>query len=147
MAYFTILLGGNPEIEEIVAGGTITPGMQLALNSSGAVIAAATAGANAMKWFALEDSAQGNGIDDTYTVGQRVRVAKCHGGEKIYALLANGVGAVHIGDWIESGGSGYVREVVADASVGAVATSALLGICRIAADSTSAAVRIPIEIR
>ena len=147
MAYNTILLGGDPEIEELPAASAITPGMLVALNSSGQVAAQGTAGANVMPWFALETLDGSKGITDAYAQYERVRVAKCKGGEKIYAYLVSGDGAVHVGDWIESGGTGYVREVDADASLGAVAVSSVLGICREAADSTSSAVRIVIDIK
>jgi hypothetical protein len=147
MAYNKILLGGNPEIEEFPAAAAITPGMMVYLNSSGQVAVGPAAGANAMPWFALESLDGDKGIDDAYAQYNRVRVAKCKGGEKIYALLASGVGAVHVGDWLESGGSGYVREVTADTSLALVAVSSVLGTCFEAADSTSAAVRIPINVR
>jgi hypothetical protein len=147
MAYNTILLGGKPEIEEFTAAGAITPGMQVTLGSGGTITAGPSAGANGMPWFALENSADGKGIADAYASGDRVPVAKCKGGEKIYAYLLNAEGALAIGDFVEVGGSGYVRKLDADASVGLVAGAAFLGVVREAADSTSAAVRIPIEIR
>jgi hypothetical protein len=147
MAYHKILLGGDPEIEEFPAAAAITPGMLVYLNSSGQVAVQVTAGANVMPWFALESLDGDKTIDDAYAQYNRVRVAKCKGGEKIYAYLVNGDGAVHVGDWLESGGSGYVREVDADASAGAIAVSSVLGTVREAADSTSAAVRIVLDVK
>lgn len=147
MTYNTILLGGNPEIEEFPAASAITPGMLVALNTSGQVAAQGTAGANVMPWFALETLDGSKGITDAYAQYERVRVAKCKGGEKIYAYLVSGDGAIHIGDFIESGGTGYVREVKSDASLAAVAVSSVLGTCMEAADSTSAAVRVVLNVK
>jgi hypothetical protein len=147
MAYGQILLGGSPEIMEYPAASAITPGMLVALNSSGQVAAQGTAGANVMPWFALESLDGDKGIDDAYAQYGRVRVAKCKGGEIINAYLANGVGSVAIGDFVESGGSGYIRKVTADTSLALVAVSSVLGIVNTAADSTSAAVRCVIEVK
>ena len=49
-------------IEELVAGGTITPGMLLDISATNTVTAAT--GTGTLPVFALEDELQGKGIDN-----------------------------------------------------------------------------------
>lgn len=99
--------------EEIQAAGAITPGMLLALNSSGYVIAHNAAGQNALPMFACEDELQGNGVDDAYASGDKVAVWIPNRGDVVQAILADGEN-VNIGDYLESNGAGYLQKHVAD---------------------------------
>ena len=105
-------------VEEIAAGGTITPGMLIAEGSAGTVTVHSSAGANALPMFALEDELQGNGVDDDYSSGDRVQCWYPYRGDQVYALLKDGETIV-VGDLLESAGDGYLQKHTAD-SAGAV---------------------------
>jgi hypothetical protein len=97
-------------IEEFVAGGTITPGMLIEVNSSGAVIAAT--GAGELPMFALEDELQGKGIDDDYTSTSPADLVQCwipYRGDIVNAILKSN-NKVVVGDGIASNGDGKVKK-------------------------------------
>ena len=109
MAYNTILLKGeNPNIEELVAHATITPGMLIEEQSDGEVKAHATPSGNAARTFALESELEGNGIDDNYAAGDQVRVFHAQPGDQVYGLLADGQ-SVSRGGFLVSNGDGYLK--------------------------------------
>lgn len=108
MAYRTIVLKGDPIRKELKAGGTITPGHLVMRNSSNAVVVHNAAGGNASAHFALEDSLQGNGVDDNYSSGNRVQTAMLSTGMEVAAILTTSQTIV-IGDLLESTGNGTVR--------------------------------------
>lgn len=102
--------------EEYVAGGAITPGMLVALNNAGAVVAHPGANQDAFPMFAQEDELQGKTIDDAYASGNRVQVWVPTRGDIVNGLLAN-TENVAIGDFLCSNGDGTLQKYVA-ASVG-----------------------------
>jgi hypothetical protein len=104
-----IHLLGNGRHEEIEAGGVITPGMLLALNSSDKVVAHATATGWAERLFALEDALQGRAIDTNYAADDVVGVVVAEPGDVVYAWLQNGEN-VDIGDQLTSNGDGTLKE-------------------------------------
>jgi hypothetical protein len=100
--------------EEIQAGGAITPGHLIEVNSSGYVVVHATAGGNAAPiMVALEDELQGKEIGDAYASGNKVRVWIPQRGDQAYMLLKDGEN-VSIGDKLESAGNGTLQKHVAD---------------------------------
>lgn len=99
--------------EEIAAGGAITPGMLLEVNSAGAVVAHNTAGDTALPMFAKEDEYQGKGINDAYASGDKCHVWIPGKGDQVYAILADGEN-VAIGDFLESNGEGFLQKLVVD---------------------------------
>lgn len=105
--------------EELTAGGAITPGMLLALNSSGNVVAhsvaQATGAGTVLPRFALEDELQGKGISDAYANGARVQVWIPTRGDVVNALLATGQNAA-IGAWLASNGDGTLKVVASAAA-------------------------------
>lgn len=103
-------------IEEYEAGGAITPGHLIALNSAGKVVVHAGAQANVLPMFALEDELQGNGIDDAYASGDQVQCWIPYRGDIVYALLEDGQD-VNIGDFLVSSGTGTLT-VASDESAG-----------------------------
>ena len=108
----------TPIEDEYTAGGTITPGMLLEVNSSGNVIAHNSAGQNHERKFALEDINQGRGVNDDYdaTIQTKVRVGTFRAGDRVWAILADG-SAYTKGMFLESAGDGTLQPHVADADV------------------------------
>jgi hypothetical protein len=114
--------------KEHVAGGAITPGHLIALNSSGLVVVHPTAGGSAPeRLFAFEDDLRGKGIDDAYdsTTNKNVRCGVCQPGVEVYAWLATSQ-TITIGDLLESNGNGQLKEHLAQQ--GPQATSPAVGI-------------------
>jgi hypothetical protein len=110
----TIILKNNQNSLQVEhpAGGAIKPGHLVALNSSGAVVVHPVAGGSEpAKMFAMEDDAQGRGIDDDYdaTTYNNVRCMICAPGTEVYAWIATGQ-SIAIGDALESAGNGQLRE-------------------------------------
>ena len=101
--------------EEIVAAGTIYPGMLLERTSSDTVQAHSTAGGNAVQMFAFEDELQGKTIDQAYAATDPVQVWFPGRGDWVYAILADDQ-EVSVGDYLESDGNGYLQKHAADAS-------------------------------
>ena len=101
--------------EEIVAAGTIYPGMLVERTSANKVQAHSTAGGNALQMFACEDALQGKTIDQTYVSTDPVQVWFPGRGDHVYAILADD-NDVAIGDFLESDGNGYLQKHAADVS-------------------------------
>ena len=119
-------------IEEYAAGGTITPGHLVALNSDGEVIVHATEAGVILPMFALEDELQGKVIDDTYKEDDRVQVWIPGRGDEVYALLAANE-SVNIGDYLVSKGGGTLKKLASDT----VADSQIIGFAVEAAGSVN----------
>lgn len=119
-------------IEEYAAGGTITPGHLVALNSAGKVIVHATEAGVILPMFALEDELQGKGIDDTYKEDDRVQVWIPGRGDEVYALLAANE-SVNIGDYLVSKGGGTLKKLASNT----VADSQIIGFAVEAAGSVN----------
>lgn len=109
----TILIKGDPVALEAEAGGAITPGHLLVLNSSGQVVVNSTAGAFAPVYVAREKEVVGKGIDDAYASGDTCFFWHCRPGDEVYLLVPAGAAAIVVGDLLESAGSGNVRKVTA----------------------------------
>ena len=108
-------------IEEFVAGATITPGMLVALNASGAVIPHGEAAGNAIPMFALEDELQGKtiDIDDAYAAGAPVQVWVAGRGDIVNAIAGAQIAA---GDFLVSDGTGKLKPVGSAVSVNITGT-------------------------
>jgi hypothetical protein len=115
MSYNTIKINNHSDnFEEYVADAAILPGCLLELNTDNEVKVHATAGGNVgPKMFAIEDVFQGEGIDDAYAAGDRVRVWFPSPGDIVLAILADGQ-SVGEGDLLESNGAGYLTAHSAD---------------------------------
>lgn len=119
-------------IEEYIAGGTITPGHLVALNSDGGVIVHATEAGVTLPMFALEDELQGKVIYDTYKKDDRVQVWIPGRGDEVYALLAANE-SVNIGDYLVSKGGGTLKKLASNT----VADSQIIGFAVEAAGSAN----------
>lgn len=98
-------------LEEFTAGGTITPGMLIAVGSAGTVAAHAVEAGNVLPMFAVEDELQGKDISDNYSSGNKVQCWIPGRGDQVYAWLANGENVV-IGDKLVSDGAGKLKKFV-----------------------------------
>jgi hypothetical protein len=123
--------------KERAAGGAITPGHLIEKNASDEVVVHATAaGAVAQTAFALEDQAQGRGIDDAYAAGERVVYQVFTPGEEVYAILENGAN-VAIGAALESNGAGELQ---------ARTTGQVVAFALEAVNASGGATRIKVEV-
>lgn len=114
MAYNTIKVKKYSNVvEEIKAGGAITPGMLLELDSSAEVIAHNSAGQNVLPMFALENELEGEGISDAYAEDDKVQVWIPYRGDIVYAILADG-NDITTGDFLESAGDGSLQKHTPD---------------------------------
>jgi len=112
MGYHTIILKGdlNERYEEGRAGGTITPGHIIKLNSSDQLVVHGTAGGFGETAVAIEDALRGKTIDDNYTSGDLVRYQVLQPGDVFYALLPAAATAVVVGDQLISNGDGCLKK-------------------------------------
>lgn len=132
-------------IEEIVAAGTITPGMLVELDNTGEVKAHSDEDGNVLPMFALEDELQGKTIDDDYVATNPVQVWIPYRGDKVNAILATGEN-VTIGTFLTSDGTGKLHAAPALASTGNVAPLQIVGVATEAVNAASADARIIIRI-
>lgn len=143
----TITIIGDPIRKEVLAAGTITPGMLIAIGTAGTALAHASASGNAQKMFALEDELQGHEIGDNYSSGNRVLYGVFRNGEEVNAILATSQTIV-IGDLLESAGNGYLRKHVPDPedSTFQKVQQGIVARAMEAVTTTSAVSRIRVEI-
>lgn len=110
----TILLASGeieaPPPDVVKAGGAITPGDLLELNSAGDVIRHATAGGRGLR-VALENTPFNKGIDDDYADDDQTNVHYPRTGDKLFMFLAQGSAPVVKGDYLESHGNGKLRKL------------------------------------
>jgi len=108
MAYYRIHNKGTLwRHEELVAAGTITPGMLCEVTASGTVQAHSTEGGRAERLIACEDALQGNGVDTNYSAADIVSLAVAAPGEVFNMLMAAGEDGAP-GAAVVSGGDGTV---------------------------------------
>lgn len=108
----TIVLKERGIRKELIAGGAITPGHLIAVNSAGKFVVHPTAGGVAGRMFAVEQDHNGKGIDDAYASNDLVMGEIVSAGSEINALIAAGAAAIAVGDYLESAGDGTFRKVV-----------------------------------
>ncbi len=112
MAPRTILLKGRGIRKEAVAGGAITPGHLVTLNSASKLIVHNVARGKAAACFAVENDLNGKGIDDAYANNDYVQAEYLMTGCEVYALVAANAAAIAVGDLLESAGDGTLRKFV-----------------------------------
>jgi len=126
MAYNTVKVKKYSDIiEEYEAVAAITPGHLLELTSAGKVQKHSVAGGNVFPMFALENELEGGGLTDDYATADVVQVWIPGRGDQVYALLADGESVV-IGDFLESAGTGRLRERITE-SAGATGFESIVG--------------------
>lgn len=81
----------------VAAGQTITPGMLIALNSSGEIVVHGSAGVAALNepvmMIAIEDGLIGRTIDTNYAAGELCRYVILLPGDEFYGILVDGENA------------------------------------------------------
>ena len=142
-----IVKGGDNAIrEEFAAGGVITPGQLLEINSSDAVIRHNSAGANQYALIALQDFPQGKDIDDNYASGEQVQAIWARSGMIVNMLLKEGETVVK-GGFVESDGAGDVQAHTADTADSddaiTVFSNQIVGVAREAVDLSDSSVADP----
>ena len=130
-----VVLGGDNAIyEEFKAGGVITPGQLLEVNSSDAVVRHNSAGASQYGLFASIDTSLGSrDIDVNYASGEQVQCVWARRGMIINTLLKDGEN-ISLGEFVESSGAGDMQAHLPDISNVTVFTSNIVGIGRQALD-------------
>lgn len=117
-----IFLIGQPNQMEREAGGAITPGMLVEIDSSDNFIVHNTAGGICSKMVAVESAITGDDIDHPYATGEVTLVNACRTGDEVLLRASNGE-AIVIGSFLESDGAGAVQVATED-SAGATEYSA-----------------------
>lgn len=119
MAHKTIVLKGDPLQKQAKGSGTIYPGMLLERTSTGLVQAHATAEGDVVPILvAIENSLEGQDIDDTYASADQVQFVAPRPGDEMLLYLKDGQNITN-GDLLCSNGDGYVKKytVPTDSSV------------------------------
>lgn len=113
----TVDLGGPSVQREAIAGGAITPGMTVILNSSGLLVAGPAAGITGPAAFAVENDMIGKGMEDAYAQGDQVIYRVFAEGAHVNAILASGAN-INAGVLLQTNGSGkLITASTADAVV------------------------------
>jgi len=107
----TVKLRGDYVHEEAIAAGTITPGHLVMYDSDLKVVVHDSDGDKALAAFALEDSLQGNTLDDDYSSDDPVQIGIFRPGDQVNAVIEGGE-AVSKGDMLVSSGNGKLRELI-----------------------------------
>jgi len=111
MAYYKVHNKGSLwRHEELVAAGTITPGMLCEVTSDGEVQAHSTEGGRAERLIAQEDALQGKGVDTDYSADAIVSLAVAGPGDVFNMLVALGE-AGDPGEPVISDGNGALKTV------------------------------------
>jgi hypothetical protein len=121
MSLRIVLKGHSGSIyKEANAGGAITPGHLIKVNSSGnAVVQSDSARVQAA--VAIENHWTGGGIDTAYAANDQVCYQVLQPGAEWNALVAAAAPAITNGDWLESAGDGTVRKTATQANAMAIA--------------------------
>ncbi len=104
-------------VEEYNAAAAIIPGELIELTTANTVQAHSTEGGNVLTMFALEDELQGDGIDDAFGAGDKVQCWIPNRGDIVNAILEDN-NHVHIGDFLESNGTGELQLYYVDIGSG-----------------------------
>lgn len=105
-----INLRGEPIIDEQYdAGEEIMPGSLVKIDTSTEkMVLHSTAGGPAERLFALEREELGQGIDDAYAIGDRVKYGRYSSGMGVLAFIPSGQNITH-GSLLEPAGGGNLR--------------------------------------
>jgi hypothetical protein len=113
----TTVLKGYPIRKEAVAGGAITPGHLIAINSAGLAVVHPTAGGNTAPAYAYENEIFGKDLIGAYAAGDKVLYGVFSSGDEVYALVAAAASAIAVGDKLESAGNGTLRKLASGTAI------------------------------
>ena len=116
MTLKTVVVKGRGMRCEAKAGGAVTPGHLIKLNSSGDAVVHATAGGVTQRSFAVENELAGNNITDAYAANDTLFYEILERGSEVYAILADSNVAV-IGSFLSSAGDGTLRVASTSSSI------------------------------
>jgi hypothetical protein len=117
--YNRIVLRGDPAYQERFAGGAITPGHLIQIESDDTVIVNGTSDDAAPNLaFALEDVMQGNTIRDAYAANDLTRYAVFASGDQVLGIATSD--SVNVGDVVASNGDGTLKLRTAGQAIGQV---------------------------
>lgn len=112
MALNTVKLAGDGTFDTAKAGGAITPGDLIKVDSNGDVVVHNSAGGNpGPKMVALENTPFNKTISDDYADNDQVQVFYPWSGAKLQMRLEAGSAPVTVGDLLESFGNGKLRKL------------------------------------
>jgi hypothetical protein len=125
MANHTIIAKGKGIRMERIAGGAITPGHLIMLNSDDEFVVHGTARQRAVPIVAIEQELFGRDLDTAYAADELVLGEVCRPGMEVYAVFAAASHTIAIGELLESAGDGTLRELTAltDSSGGTANTT------------------------
>lgn len=125
MANRTIIAKGKGVRMERLAGGAVTPGHLIMLNSSDKLVVHGTARQSAPPIFAIEAEYVGYDLDTAYALDNLLLAEYCKPGMEVYALFGIASHTIAIGELLESAGDGTLRELTAltDSSGGTANTT------------------------
>ena len=106
----TIIAKGKGVRFERLAGGAITPGALVMLNSSNALVVHATAAGYTPPIVAIEQELFGRDLDTAYANAEHCIGEYLLPGMEAYMLFGIATHAIVIGDLLESAGDGTLRE-------------------------------------
>jgi hypothetical protein len=125
MTLHKIVQKGDGHRKEGRAGGTVTPGHMVALNSSEEWVVHASAGGSANLVVAEEKELFGGIVSTTYANDEQIHLYYPQRGDELNMLLKAGE-SVSIGDKLESQGDGTLRKVVSDTSAGTIKVQSIV---------------------
>lgn len=125
MAYRTIIAKGRGVRMERLAGGAVTPGHLVMLNSSDKLVVHATARQYTPPIVAIEAEYVGNDLDAAYANNDLMLAEYLLPGMEVYMLFGAASHTIAIGELLESAGDGTLRELTAltDSSGGTANTT------------------------
>lgn len=146
MAYKTVQIKNYSNIrEELVAAGTITPGMVVELASATTVQAHSTQNGNVLAMVAVEDELQGKIISEDYSATDQVQCWVPNKGDIGYCILASGQN-VSAGEFLSSNGDGRLKTTPDPTSAGGDEYPAqVVGVAVTAVNASGAAARIQVR--
>lgn len=108
MAENTIQLKGEFSRDERAAGGAVTPGHLVELNSSDKYVVHSTGAGPHGRAFAVENELEGKTITEAYVLDERIQVNYQLPGNEVNAILA-ATEDIAIGAFLQSAGDGTLE--------------------------------------
>ena len=143
----TVVIKGRGIRKERLAGGGITPGHLIEVNSSDQVVVHSTADGTAQSAFAVEAEVIGQDLDHAYLSGETVFYEVCMKGQEVNAILATSQ-TIAAGDFLSSAGDGTLQAYSAPANLAMAspAYQSIVGVAMEAVTTTGATARIKVEV-